>query len=55
MDYRELLIKYIAHVSSCEGVDFIGCGGLHSEIRFTKEECEELEKLSEESNNYPIS
>lgn len=46
MDYKALLIKYMKHVISKEGTDFIVNkpeGNL-----FSKKEWDELEKLSEE-------
>lgn len=52
MDYRELLKKYIQLVVAAEGVDFISHNGLYSSYpRFTREEIEELKKLSKESDD----
>ena len=53
MDYRELLKKYIEHVVSCEGVNYINRGNSHSEIEFTQEEKLTLDILSweEDENN----
>jgi len=47
MDYKKLLTKYIQHVSSCEGIDYISLGGDFSDIKFTEEEQKELNELSE--------
>lgn len=46
--YRQLLMKYIAHVGTCEGVDFIDPDD--SCPVFTPEEWAELRKLSKEAN-----
>ena len=48
IDYRPLLLKYIAHVVTCEGVDFIDTDD--SCPVFTPEELAELRKLSKEAN-----
>ena len=49
IDYKQLLIKYIANVIDCEGVDFVG--SIHAyNIDFTKEEISELQKLSTEAD-----
>lgn len=48
--YRELLKKYIDHVSLQEGVDFLHPNYNDTGL-FTKEEWEELLKLSEELQN----
>lgn len=46
-DYRNLLIKYIAHIINMEGYSFIDdIGGTY--IEFTEEEKKELEKLCHE-------
>jgi hypothetical protein len=44
--YRNLLTKYIEHVKSCEGVDYINNGETHSEIMFTQSELELLKLLA---------
>lgn len=46
MDYRTLLIKYIAYIGEIEGVSYIS--GDNPE-NFTKEEWDELNKLDKES------
>jgi hypothetical protein len=53
MDYRELLIKYIKHVTDCEGVNYINDNAFKHQSSlgiyfFTDEEKIELEKLSKE-------
>ena len=47
MDYQKLLTKYIAHVTACQGVDFITMGKTRSSVVFTDEERQELDRLSE--------
>jgi len=49
MDYRVLLLKYIGHVVSQEGITFLGHGYL-SEFRgyFTQDEIAELRRLDRE-------
>ena len=51
MDYRLLLLKYMAHVGWLEGVDYAGPAdrgtGLPAD-HFTDEEWAELRRLSEE-------
>jgi hypothetical protein len=47
MDYQKLLSKYIAHVTACQGVDFITMGKTRSSVAFTDEERQELDRLSE--------
>ena len=49
MDYRELLIKYIAHVRSEAGYDYLLYVPLH---QMNVEEAKELCKLSKESERY---
>jgi len=51
-DYRDLLVKYIRHVVSEEGVDYIcsGAGLRHSDVPFTKEEQAELYALHSEAS-----
>lgn len=46
MDYRDLLIKYIAHVSSCEGTDFLSTPYRYTPEPLTDEEFQFLYKLS---------
>jgi len=46
--YRELLKKYIDHIGQNEGIDYLG--KQHDLQLFTKEEWEELVKLSDEVN-----
>ena len=51
MDYRELLMKYIAHVGACEGVTFIESDrGLSPHL--TSDEWVELERLDQEARKY---
>lgn len=51
INHKELLKKYIKHVKSCEGVDFIpfflGDNFRHSDVEFEEEELKELWELSE--------
>ena len=49
MDYRELLKKYIGHVTEIQGVDFITIGRTKSSVPLTAEEREELSRISEEA------
>lgn len=59
IDYRDLLMKYIAHVGRCEGVTFLpvrepngeGWGNL-SHVAFTVEEAAALDELGEESKKF---
>jgi hypothetical protein len=48
MDYKELLRKYMAHVLSCESIDFTDRlnDSTESEVVFTDEEVRELKELS---------
>ena len=49
VDHRELLRKYIAHVTDCEGIDYLGrLGDPMSEQDFTAEEKAELVRLASE-------
>ncbi len=50
MDYKELLKKYIKHVYEVEGSMFLPSIRIAAERKsdFTKEEAEELERLSDE-------
>lgn len=53
IDYRTLLLKYIAHVGECEGVDFISDwqrpkGG----VAFTDAEWTKLEEAAQESRQF---
>ena len=52
IDYKLLLIKYIAIVSSAEGVDFISREGASDEGITSVEENNELRKLSKDSGDY---
>ena len=47
VDHRELLKKYIEHVTCCEGTDFL-LPRSGSSYGFTEEEWSELIKLSDE-------
>lgn len=50
--FRELLRKYMAHVTQVEGIDYLGHIGdpwEQSNIPFTKEELAELIKISREA------
>lgn len=54
IDYEELLKKYMDHVGQCEGTTFIegyrnGSGYGESDIVFTDEEWEELERLDRDA------
>lgn len=45
-----LLKKYIMHVDSCEGTDFISnLNDAHSDVRFTDDEIKTLEMLADEN------
>ncbi len=46
-----LLKKYMIHVENCEGVNFVSdIGRTWSEVEFTKEEIDYLQKLDKEIN-----
>lgn len=47
MDYRDLLVRYMAHVGEMEGVDFTR--QLNNKL-FTDEEIEELKQISKDSD-----
>ena len=52
LDYRKILVWYINHVGTCEGVDFLGerYEPNFNRSRLTSEEWKELNRLSEEAN-----
>lgn len=53
MDYRELLMKYIAHVGDCEGITYVHHIGQRSDsVKFTEDEKAELKRLDDESRKY---
>lgn len=47
MDYKELLIKYMAQVAAWEGVHFLPTD-YRTEVEFTEQEKQELLTLSEQ-------
>lgn len=51
MNYRQLLLRYMAHIRSCEGIDFTDRlnDAWEGEVQFTPEEVSELKLLSSES------
>jgi hypothetical protein len=51
MDYKELLLKYIAHIIDCEGIDYTSrnINGPGHSVTLTEEEQEELEALALEA------
>ena len=49
MDYKDLLIRYIAHIGDIEGVDFLNPRNYNPKL-FTSEQYSELIKLSLESD-----
>lgn len=53
MDYRDLLIRYMAHVGEQEGTYFLGA--LKRSDTFTEEEVEEFKKLGDEADRIPLS
>jgi hypothetical protein len=54
MDYKELLIKYIARILDYEGIDYIEKDAF-AQFEFTIEETEELKKLAAEAClKYPL-
>lgn len=46
MNYKNLLKKYMQYVIDIEGIDYIEFPPSHSDIVFTEEELEELNKIS---------
>lgn len=52
MDYKELFIKYIAHIVYYEGMDYIyRFENADHNVKLTEEERSELERLAEEARN----
>lgn len=51
MDYRDLLMKYIAHVGDRDGMTYLGPKSAPSQW-INDEEWAELRKLNEESEKY---
>ena len=51
IDYKNLLLRYIALVSLAEGDDFLSCFGcgLAKDVHFTEEEKRILNELSDKS------
>jgi hypothetical protein len=49
MNYRDLLKKYIEHVSEQEGTSFLGASLEHSSIKFTQGEIQVLRQIDEET------
>ena len=54
MNYRDLLMRYIAHVQKCEGVDYVDETEFPDRGRphFAANEIGELKVLSEEATEY---
>lgn len=53
IDYKKLLMKYIAHVGQCESVTYLESHFRgYSDINFTDDEWNHLGLLSEESRKY---
>lgn len=50
MDYKSLLVKYIAYVGLSEGVNFIDYPDDQNKAIFTDAEFSELEKLAADAN-----
>jgi hypothetical protein len=49
VDYEALLKKYMQHVRDCESIDYVDhIGDFCSDVEFTQEEREELERISED-------
>ena len=49
IDYRELLQKYMDHVSECEGITFVGRIGIGlggNDVRFSADEVAELQMMA---------
>jgi hypothetical protein len=55
VDYRQLLIKYIAHVLECEGADFISIGDSPASTVLTSDEKRELADLAKEAEKVRVS
>lgn len=53
MDYRELLVKYMAHVIACESVTYIGDTIMNpfGQSDFTDEEWAELQQMAREARS----
>lgn len=51
MDYKDLLIKYIAHIIDCEGIDYTdrNINGAGHSVTISEEEQAELEALAKEA------
>ena len=49
MDYKELLRKYIQHISDCEGMTLMDClnAGGPDQVKFTEAEVAELYALDD--------
>lgn len=48
IDYRELLLKYIAHIGAEEGITYMNRRRMAAPGRFTEEEKDELQRLNQE-------
>lgn len=53
MDYRDLLIRYIAHIGCIEGIDFLSPRSYDPKL-FTPEQYSELRNLSIESDKVNV-
>lgn len=53
MDYEDLLKKYMEHVRQCESIDYVDRLNwtMDSDVEFTEEEKEELERISAEQRS----
>jgi hypothetical protein len=57
IDYRDLLMKYIAHVGELEGTNYIrhiGNESYRNPVKFTPEEKAELGRLDDESIKFVV-
>jgi hypothetical protein len=52
MNYRDLLVKYMAHVGEVEGVDFLGSSYFTQSKCLNKEEQQALLSLEKEAGEY---
>ena len=51
MDHRSLLVRYIRHVTECEGTNYIcRIGERNQDLKFTDEEVAELKALEKEGD-----